>query len=390
MTYTPTKWVNGGKPAINAENLNKIEKALAQLSVPDITTTTSTTQPNSYAGREMVLEIGGVTEQGENPSPTSPQEIKKSKVKGVRTHNEQLWNGKYVTNALNKEQDNFVDGSTMAGNIAMPVEVGKQYTLSINGSLAVMRYAFLDSDGNTVTSLTNATTTIVAPENAVYMKWRVYNYHAESDKCMLNEGTTALPYEPYTSSEYTFSQPIELYGKDGVQDVIVQKEIERKYATKQITSVIDFDSSGKLFRIGEFNDIIYDGTDGLPADILCDSYITYELGKARTVDYGFTQYGKGLYIANKDWNYNLDTANTALAQKPITVVYKLETPTTEALPIADQIGLNSLATYDGITYVEFIYEGPQPTLKAEYGTSKVGGYTLEAMLAGRNGELRGV
>jgi hypothetical protein len=67
MTYTPTKWVNGGKPAINAENLNKIEEALEQLfevvSVPDIAATTSTTQPNSYAGRENILEIGGVTEQ---------------------------------------------------------------------------------------------------------------------------------------------------------------------------------------------------------------------------------------------------------------------------------------------------------------------------------------
>jgi hypothetical protein len=31
----------------------------------------------------------------------------------------------------------------------------------------------------------------------------------------------------------------------------------------------------------------------------------------------------------------------------------------------------------------------EPTFSGEYGTSKVGGYTLEGMLAGRNGELYG-
>ena len=61
--------------------------------------------------------------------------------------------------------------------------------------------------------------------------------------------------------------------------------------------------------------------------------------------------------------------------------------TTEALPIADQIALNSLATYDGITYLEFVSE-IKPTFKGEYGTSKHGGYTLESLLTARNNDLR--
>jgi len=523
MTYTPTKWVNGGKPAINAENLNKIEEALAQLfemvSVPDITETTSTTQPNSHAGRENILEIGGVTEQDS-------------------TAGNQLWNGKYVTNALNKEQDNFVADTTMAGNISMPIVVGKRYSLSINGTLAVMRYAFLDADGNTVTSLTNASTTVLAPEGATYMKWRVNGYHAETDKVMLNEGTTALPYEkytggqpapnpsypmeikksvvngvrthgknfyyadkvistikristteitydgnnivvnksngnlqermgviftaqfdgeytlscegtnflsvglevsdtlptsasqtnektvfakkgqylvisctlstsfvgeailsniqveegtvateyePYTESSYTFSQPIELYGRNGVQDIIAPQDIKSKFAKRIFDGSENWKASTSL-----------EGRYYID-NMKCANYGSVLCTHAKGIEGGSTQLNEcyintsnqpnGRFLINTSFA-TVDEWKAHLAENPMEVVYELAEEVVEELPIADQIGLNSLASYDGITYVEFDSE-IQPTFKAEYGTSKVGGYTLEAMLAGRNGELRG-
>ena len=74
-----------------------------------------------------------------------------------------------------------------------------------------------------------------------------------------------------------------------------------------------------------------------------------------------------------------------LQANPITVVYQLATPTTEALPLVDQIALNSLSTYDGTTYVEFDAE-IQPTFKAEYPTSKENSYIIESMLTARKNE----
>lgn len=61
---------------------------------------------------------------------------------------------------------------------------------------------------------------------------------------------------------------------------------------------------------------------------------------------------------------------------------------TEILPFADQIALNSLQTYDGITYVEFISD-VQPTFyKFKYGTTEMGGMTLESLLTARSNDLR--
>lgn len=492
-----------------------------------ITTTDSTTQPNSHAGREMVLEIGGAESEQDS------------------TAGNQLWNGKYVTTALTTETDTFVADTTLAGNIAMPVTVGKQYTLSINGTLAVMRYIFVDADGVGIGSLANASTTSVAPENAVYMKWRVNSYHAETDKIMLNEGTEALPYEkytggqpapnpsypmpiknskvkgvrthhknflynnnervttsnggtfttnddgtitidgtftadtnyniisesiamqnglffnliklsgtfngtinhiafdsayrggtttplgtayplnktikyerfrmsissgttcnnlvvgfmvseesyantyePYTSSEYTLSQPIDLYGMDDVQDIITAKPINRIFAKVVLDgsedNITKDNLSGvNLYRIPISLSAVKYGINQMCSHLPRVSSYTEVQNNENT----FAVSGSAILLNLKDITSVADL-RTFLNSSQITVVYELAEEVTEELPIADQIGLNSLATYDGITYVEFIYEGPQPTFRGKYGTSEVGGMTLESLLVARNNELK--
>ena len=50
----------------------------------------------------------------------------------------------------------------------------------------------------------------------------------------------------------------------------------------------------------------------------------------------------------------------------------------EVLPTADQIALNSLLTFDGVTYLSIESE-LEPQFTLEYGTSKVGGYTLKSL-----------
>lgn len=487
-----------------------------------ITTTDSTTQPNSYAGRENILEIGG----GESEQDS--------------TEGNQLWNGKYVTVALNKEQDAFTEGTTMAGNIAMPVTVGKQYSLSINGTLAVMRYIFVDADGVGIGSLENASTTSVAPENAVYMKWRVKSHHAETDKIMLNKGTTALPYEkytggipapnpsypmeiknsvvsgvkshkknflqnsqvgttktsngltfttnndgivivngtatadttltiknvtlekgnyilngcpkggawnthsiqynfgkqdvgsglaitvdslitanvrilinkgttltnavfkpmirkadviddtyePYTESVVTLSQPIDLYGMNGVQDVITPKQTKRKF----VKYVLDGSDDESFTKEAGF-DYVFRHRHGLSNVIsysenqLCTHLLHTDSYNNLTAKEGYFAISSTSILVNVSGITTSPDLKSFLVENPMTFVFELAEEVTEELPIADQIALNSLQTYDGITYVEFDSE-IQPTFKAEYGTSKVGGYTLESLLVARNNELK--
>ena len=129
----------------------------------------------------------------------------------------------------------------------------------------------------------------------------------------------------------------------------------------------------------------------------CANYGSVLCTHAKGIEGGSTQLNEcyintsnqpnGRFLINTSFA-TVDEWKAHLAENPMEVVYELAEEVVEELPIADQIGLNSLASYDGITYVEFDSE-IQPTFKGEYGTSKVGGYTLEAMLAGRNGELRG-
>ena len=543
MTYTPTKWVNGGKPAINAENLNKIEEALARLSTPDITTTTSTTQPNSFKGREHILEIGGVMEQdsttganlinqlcvpitylevkkyflkagtytasrdasenGNNwyigaydnsdnvitasavvvqdyvlnstneykyggasyrymtftinvdcyvkigslngsgktylmlnkgstvlpyepytggipaPNPSYPQEIKKSVVKGIKTHG-----------------NNFFDITTLE-----PRSVGQGGTVSFNGDIANI------SSANQSWAVCRSVLKVKAGNSYVF-KFKISNYSATTgtyiefncngkpvknqwftkdgyyevlviptdnilelticsngtankventftiSEAQLEEGDVATEYQRFQESSAILSQPIDLYGKDGVQDIFNPQKIGRKY--KKVV----FDGSGYTVNVGEYGggkrfriiSILKDkpiSQSGAFLNLICTHFMVNGVVLTENnIDNCCCGYSKdeNLYI-RADHFTTVEVFNAFFAQNPMTVVYELTEETTEALPIADQIALNSLPTYDGTTYVVFDSE-VKPTLKAEYGTSKVGGYTLEGLLAGRNGELK--
>ena len=151
MRYTPTNWANGKAPAINADNLNKIENELVALdegfeevnqalqtvqsdvsglkeadatinqtlqtvqndveylkengggtdNSVDITETTETTMPNSCEGRLRFNEIRGKTEQGANPSPTNQQEIRSVAISKIKTHGKNLLENTATSQTIN-------------------------------------------------------------------------------------------------------------------------------------------------------------------------------------------------------------------------------------------------------------------------------------------------
>lgn len=195
----------------------------------------------------------------------------------------------------------------------------------------------------------------------------------------------------------TFSKSIELNKIGDVQDVIVDGKPIRRIAKKRITSSMAIKQNSEwankqAFVIESFFSDglqVYDAGFSTIANILCTHAATSSAVKisAGSVMSGVAQNMYTNLFFSFENCATLDAVKTFLDTNVVYVYYELATPTTEALPIADQIGLNSLATYDGITYVEFDSE-IQPTFKAEYGTSKAGGYTLESLLTARNNELR--
>ena len=85
-----------------------------------------------------------------------------------------------------------------------------------------------------------------------------------------------------------------------------------------------------------------------------------------------------IYLPSGSWT-DLPSAKLWLANNPITVQYKLATPTIEILDTESQIALNSLETFNGVTYIEVDSMVKPKAIKSEFGTSKVGAYTLKAL-----------
>lgn len=102
---------------------------------------------------------------------------------------------------------------------------------------------------------------------------------------------------------------------------------------------------------------------------VCDSYNNVH-----------TNSGGLLCVNASDTTYTtLNDFVTSLSEKPITVQYKLATPTYETLDTASQIALNRLETFDTVTYIEVDSRVQPGEIKVEYGTSKVGAYTLKSL-----------
>lgn len=362
----------------------------------EIAQTTDSTLQGSYPGLVDILGIHGKCEQDGEPTPDYPQEIKKSVVSGIRTHGEQLLDKDDPT--LNAVINNSVLETSTAYNIyAIAVIVGNTYTLAKDVLETVSFMGFcseIPTIGSTLTGMVNIQSleelTFTATDNYLCLE---FNANADLSSVMVNEGSTALPWKPYTESIATLSNPIELGGIGDVADVIYPANgyVERRFATvvfdgsddelwtAQVTN--NTAVSGKYRYTTRFLHGKAKGFDiSVAANLLCTHYRAVPSNSSGT--WGANE-GMCIDAAGTLMVYD-NTFNTSdislwkahLAANPMTVVYELAEPTTEALPIADQIALNSLKSFDGVTYVETDSE-VKPTIEVQYGTSKVGALALE-------------
>ena len=334
------------------------------------------------------------------PNPSYPQEIKKTVVSEIRTRGKNLLNVELVdgttagiTYKLNADKSITVSG-TRTSSVYRRVggaylKAGKYIYDVAKGSFENMQGLVGKPDGTTLTKLFPYILEITEENEG----WYEFGLKGITDgmACsgtgylQVEKGETLTAYEPYTESVITLSQPIELYGKGDVQDVIKDGKVKRRF--KKI--ILSADEGWKLNSSG--NAYYYATNDGSVksnAIIVSSHFIRSKwsvMGKDTICLGNGTNSTLGISSESFD---SVESLKTFLSNNTVEAIIELADEVIEELPIADQIALNSLPTIDGITYLEFDSE-IEPTFKGEYGTSKVGGYTLEGMLAGRNGELYG-
>ena len=216
---------------------------------------------------------------------------------------------------------------------------------------------------------------------------------------MLNAGSTALPWEPYTgnvpspSTEYPQdiistsgilkSTNNSLGGRDklresqitvpelraipgtDVRDELVVYEDGTGKIVRRVKNVIydneksiaSLDSVGKLFKLGGE---ILSNHNQLHGMCCCDKFISKGLQVARSSDYAITSYGNYLYIRNKDLT-TVEEAKAWIVNNPITVFAPLVTPTEEPLTAAEVQGFLRTHQY----HTEIGFEGLDEHLEPE-------------------------
>lgn len=336
---------------------------------------------------------------GASPNPSYPQEIKKTVVSEIRTHGKNLLKNNATSQTINGVTFTInSDGTVTANGTATAnaqftifktiplisgrrfnvIQLGGTYTgdmyhVAFDANWAGGKDSKLNQSSEMNDTINYSRFRLTVKSGAVCNNLRV-------GFMVATEGYDT--YEPYTESAITLSQPIELYGMGDVQDIITPKQIKRKYVSVDFDGSADEDlrqDSTYMFRIPLKQRGVAYGKNQLCTRLIRGA--SYSAIQKAENSFGVSGVALILHIEGVT---SIDELRAWLVEHPITVVYETEAEVVGDLPIADQIALNSLATYDGITYLEFDSE-IEPTFKGEYGTSKVGGCTLEgAMKANAN------
>lgn len=301
-------------PLTKQEAVEGLEERLANLEVVDITETEDTTLENSNAGRLLFTEIDGAMEQGANPSPTNPQEIRNVAISGIRTHGKNLFDCGALT------------VQTINGITFTPIyENGLLQYVNVNGTATA--FAFIDF-----------------PLNSFEIGAYIMNGYCSTSgivgvslQCFKNNTSNQIGNDRGSGAEFTLEESANIFIRIAVTSGTVCNNLKFY----------------PMIRYLDVEDATYEP--------YTESVITFS---------------QPIELSDSDKVINTESGFVLIIGE-----------TEEALPIADQIALNSLQTFDGITYVEFVSE-IKPTFSAKYGTTEMGGMTLESLLTARSNDLR--
>lgn len=315
------------------------------------------------------------------PNPDYPQEIKKTVVSEIKTHGKNLLN-------IDKTSTGYVTDDGTINNSALNVmsdyiSLGEEgLILSVNQTLTSIGVAYYDENKTYLSRKDNfnKSEVVISKTNGVscVRVWFNIDNTPIGDRLlslepMLNAGIIALPYEPYTESTIKLSKPVELYGIGDVQDTIDVEngKIIRHYGIATENNL--FLASGGSVSAGGLR--WFDcNTNSLEAGNGCCTHLIKPVyAWASTIP---------CYAVSRGYVRIYDTANTNEEFKAkyagLEFIYQRATPTEEDLPLADQSALNSLKTFDNLTYVEFDSE-VEPTFSGETALTTEGSHILEGL-----------
>lgn len=375
---------------------------------------TDTGQTVDFTIRPMISSVGGEYEKyyGGQPSPNPdyPQNIENVVVSEIKTHGENLANmpdfAEVVSNGVAWSSKNgvvtakgtaTVDSTTLGFAYFMPVKVGTYYVSGSNGNLKV--HVQITSAKGTYYYRNDNTFTLNGTERAckVYCQVVAGATVNASVYPMVNVGNTAKAWQPYTETVAKLSEPITLHGIGDVADILTPQNVKRKFAKLVFDGSSDEDwrynttNTTDVYRLAlvyDTSNFKYVATNNEIPNILCTHYKAGSPSQtyAKTQCITMTSGGFALYDENFNTN-DISLYKAWLRENPITVLVELADEVTEELPTADKIAMHSLATFEGTTYVTT--DGKiEPLVEVEYGTSKVGGYSLEALNTAKRSEIK--
>lgn len=414
-------------PNTKQEAIEGLRERLENVEKPDITETTETTMPNSRDGRFLFKKIKGVGEQGENPSPENPQEVISSVVSKIKSHGKNFIPYPYFETTKTQSDITFTDlgdgrikvNGTSTNIVSfellsepIKLDANKRYTItgSPQGSAGSTNYAILAKglkpDG-TISNLwvgedglTFSGYEEITVQDGLLFRIRIakgvtVNNLIFEPMLRLAEDSDAT-WEPYKESVVTLSQPIELDGYENVKDEIINEngifKVVRKRGKHRLTSA-EKGTFGYVSTEGERRfHLKTSGDDWISSESnalgeLCTHAIFNNQTNVGNHGYFYLTPVYCIFTDNDHYWADLDAFKSWLDSNEVYIEYNLKTPIVEELPLADQIALNSIETFDGITCLEFDSE-IKPEFEGEYGTSKVGGIALEALLVARNNDIR--
>lgn len=286
---------------------------------------------------------------------------------------------------------------------------GMDFSISTNSAIKNIGVATFDANKNMTSRMNYANSDSVyveANENSKYIRvWFAIDDTAIDNRISSYEPIITVgevtSYEPYQESSITLSTPITLNGHNGVQDRIVRKDgvwgVDRYIKRRRLQSgdVWEQHSNGWIFT-STITDFAVDFNSGTVHFTYgnCTHFVYHydRVDVINKVSEGITMWYESSYNGYRVAVYSplfatVEEWNTFLSENEVYIHYPLAEPIFEPLPTADQIALNSLASFDGVTYLYFDSE-IEPTSLVEYGTSKVGGYTLDAWNKAENNRIR--
>lgn len=355
--------------------------------------------------------VGGVA----SPNPDYPQDIKSvevSEIKGVGKNllkniaTTKTVNG--VTFTVNNDGSVTIKGTATAtanftiDNIKSPkLNVGKYVFAYDYSNLNIVTFVDVFKNNAWKKIIGNNGTPFSITETELEKGYQ-FNFMIRVPSGTAINNVTVYPmlrraedndtYEPYTEKSIQLSAPIILHGIGDAKDVLCERD-------------------GVYGVLRNFGRIILDGTENwLKNDTLATTdylYLTYDKSKwnmgAKSINAfcshfqvntnvsivppqtkitpHFADIPGPLYLGAKNIGLvknDITTLKAWLSSNNVTVDYQLATPTFEPLPIADQIALHQLETFDTVTYISTDSE-IEPIMEVEYGTSKVGAYTIKGM-----------